>query len=85
VTGSSPHETSALGMLFYGVEVASSTPFLGGTLCVAGHKVRTSVQNSTGNPPPSDCSGTFSLDFLDWQATGLDPTLIEGTQVDAQS
>jgi len=37
--------------------------FQGGTLCLAASIVRTPVQSSGGNPPPADCSGSFSFHF----------------------
>ncbi len=46
------------GILFYGF-VPDANPYQGGTVCVAPPVVRTPVQSSGGNPPPSDCSGTF--------------------------
>ena len=38
-------------------------PFGGGTLCVGPLLHRTGIQFSGGNPPPSDCSGTYSFHF----------------------
>jgi hypothetical protein len=48
------------GLLFFGT-AAASIPFQGGTLCVAPPIKRTAVQNTGGNPPPNDCSGTMSF------------------------
>ncbi len=48
------------GLLFHG-RASTAVPFLGGTLCVAPPITRTAVQSSGGNPPPSDCSGTFAF------------------------
>jgi hypothetical protein len=50
------------GLLFWGY-AASNTPFQGGTKCVANPVRRTPIQNSGGNPPPDDCSGTYSFNF----------------------
>jgi hypothetical protein len=50
------------GILFWGRQPAA-IPFLGGTLCVGGTITRTGVQTSGGNPPPDDCSGTYSFQF----------------------
>jgi hypothetical protein len=55
------------GLLFYGPS-AAAIPFHGGTLCVGAPIVRTPGQNSAGNPPPNDCSGTYSYH---WTATQL--------------
>ena len=52
------------GLLFYGYNGPTNTPFLGGTLCVAPPLRRTTVQNSGGNPPPNDCSGSYVLDVV---------------------
>jgi hypothetical protein len=41
----------------------AATPFQGGYLCVSAPFARTDVQNSGGNPPPADCSGTYSFHF----------------------
>ena len=50
------------GLLFWGAAQAS-TPFQGGTKCVAAPTRRTPIQNSGGNPPPDDCSGTYDFHF----------------------
>lgn len=52
--------SSQFGMFFFG-RAPSSTPFLGGTLCVRSPLERTPVQLATGSPPPSDCTGTYSI------------------------
>jgi hypothetical protein len=41
----------------------NSAPFGGGTLCVKPPVNRTPHQNSGGNPPPDDCSGSYSFHF----------------------
>lgn len=71
------------GLLFYGF-AAASIPFQGGFLCVQPPTRRTVVQDSAGNPPPTDCSGTFSFEFNGWIQSGSDPNLIPGTEVHAQ-
>lgn len=50
------------GLIFWGLAPAA-LPFGGGTLCVQPPLVRTGVQNSGGNPPPTDCSGAYSCHF----------------------
>jgi hypothetical protein len=52
------------GLLFYG-QSAAAIPFNGGTLCVGVPIKRTPGQNSAGNPPPNDCSGTFDYHWTD--------------------
>lgn len=71
------------GVLFYGF-AANNLPFQGGFLCVKPPTKRTQVQSSAGNPPPTDCSGTFAFDFNAHAAAGVDPNLTGGTQVFAQ-
>ena len=72
------------GLFFYGLSGRDKLPFQGGILCAAPPLGRTPVQNSGGNPPPADCSGTFSLDFNAWMQGGGDPSLAPGVQVDGQ-
>lgn len=50
------------GFLFWGL-AASATPFHGGFKCVRSPTRRTPFQNSGGNPPPEDCSGSFAQFF----------------------
>lgn len=72
-----------VGILFYGFG-QNSIPFQGGLLCVTPPIKRTAVQASGGNPPPNDCSGTFSLDFNALIQGGSDPNLIPGAMPAAQ-
>ena len=71
------------GILFYGPGT-DSKPFQGGTLCVSGKIVRTQVQSSGGNPPPDDCSGTYSYDFNARIQGGADASLVQGAVVRCQ-
>jgi Tol biopolymer transport system component len=71
------------GLLFYGYS-ATAAPFYGGTRCAQTPLRRTAPQNSAGNPPPNDCSGTYSFDMHAWILSGADPALIVGTPVVAQ-
>lgn len=60
--------SSQFGMFFFG-RAPTSTPLLGGTLCVRSPLERTPVQLATGTPPPSDCTGTYSIALShDWLA-----------------
>ncbi len=71
------------GLLFYG-STAANTSFQGGTLCIKLPITRTLLQTSGGNPPPNDCSGTYSLDFNAYTQTFVDPNLTPGATVYAQ-
>jgi hypothetical protein len=72
------------GLLFYSLTGQQAIPFQGGTLCGKPPIRRTTVQNAGGNPPPNDCSGTFAMDFNVLIASGVNPLLVAGQQVDAQ-
>ncbi len=52
--------TNKNGILFYGVNGGASTPFEGGTLCVAAPVKRTPAVNSGAG---SGCAGILSIDF----------------------
>jgi hypothetical protein len=77
------------GLLFYGTTGPASTPFQGGTLCVATPIRRTGAVNSGGNPPPNDCSGVYSIDMNAFAQSPGPPTphpalTVPGTQVNCQ-
>jgi hypothetical protein len=71
------------GLLFYGFAPESS-PFQGGTLCVAAPTTRTAVQSSGGSTSGADCTGTFALDFNTRIQSGVDPALSLGAEVYCQ-
>ncbi len=75
--------SNKIGIMIYGYG-PNSLPFQGGTLCIAPPTVRTSGQASGGNPPPDDCSGTFSLDFNAYLQSGVNPALVAYRLVFAQ-
>lgn len=72
------------GLFFYSLAGPNAAPFLGGTYCVKPPTKRTAVQTSGGNPPPVDCSGTYSIDFNAYMSLGSDPNLVPGTTVRGQ-
>ena len=72
------------GILFYGLNGPNNLPFQGGWLCVQPPLKRTPIQNSGGNPPPDDCSGTYTFDFNAWLQGGSDPGVGPGVQVHGQ-
>lgn len=52
------------GVMYWGTAPrATPAPFVGGLNCVQAPVFRTPVQNSGGNAPPDDCSGTYSFFF----------------------
>jgi outer membrane protein assembly factor BamB len=60
------------GLYFYGVNGASSTPFQGGTMCVAPPRQRAPLSSSGGSPSPTaDCSGVLALDVNAFAAGAL--------------
>jgi hypothetical protein len=73
-----------LGLLFYGKTAATFLPFQGGYLCAQPPLVRTNVQSTAGGPPPNDCTGSMTIDFNVWIASGQDPALVAGRAVWAQ-
>lgn len=72
------------GMLLYTTAGRASTPFFGGTLCLAAPLRRTPSLNSGGSASGDDCTGTYAFDFNAYVALGLDPALVAGATVDAQ-
>ena len=53
-------------------------------LCINPPIRRTSVQLFGGNPPPNDCSGSYSFDFNAYAQSGGEPNLTTGTTVYSQ-
>jgi len=72
------------GLLFYSRNGRAALPFQGGTLCLAAPLVRTEPDNAGGSPSGNDCSGGLSLDFNELIASGVDPMLVSGAQVNMQ-
>jgi hypothetical protein len=63
VTGTNVRNNKS-GLLFYGLNGSASTPFQGGTLCVASQIRRTPAVTSGGTPAPAnDCTGVYSIDM----------------------
>lgn len=90
LSGSSPFHITAsailnqkAGLLMYGFQ-RGSAPFQGGTMCIAGGKKRTPVQQSGGTLGNPNCSGHFDFDMHALIASGTDPMLSVGVKVDAQ-
>lgn len=68
------------GLFFYGAH-GPSTSFQGGTLCITTPLTRTPLTFSGGS---ANCSGSASLDFSSWIASGADPRLVAGSRWAAQ-
>ena len=75
---------NSVGIFFYSTEGPAAQPFMNGTLCVQPPVRRTPAQVSGGNPPPTDCTGTFSYDFNALIQSGSNPVLQVGTLVGGQ-
>ena len=73
--------SAKFGVLFYGKSGPAALAFQGGILCAQPPLVRTKLQNSSGS---GHCGGTFDVDFNAWIASGADPGLVAGQQVNAQ-
>ncbi|HVS11165.1 MAG TPA: hypothetical protein VMS76_14945 [Planctomycetota bacterium] len=73
--------SAKFGLLLYGRQGHTARSIQGGTLCVKSPVIRTPVQDSGGSPP---CGGNYSFDFNAWIASGVDPGLVAGQQVNAQ-
>jgi hypothetical protein len=73
-----------IGRLLYSLGQAS-TPFQGGTLCLALPLTRTPASNSGAKAPPFEaCSGELEFDFNAHIQSGLDPRLVPGIFVYGQ-
>jgi hypothetical protein len=71
------------GLLFYSY-TPKQVPYQGGYLCVQAPTKRTPAMSSGGNPPPDDCSGSYTFDFNARIQSGIDPGLVAGALVYAQ-
>jgi hypothetical protein len=71
------------GLLIYSRQPIAA-PFQGGTLCVNTPIKRTSTQTSGGSTSGTDCSGNFGFDFNARIQSGIDTTLVTGSEVFTQ-
>ncbi|HTF87014.1 MAG TPA: hypothetical protein VK843_01300 [Planctomycetota bacterium] len=78
------------GLYLYSDGSQVSVPFFGGTRCVGSPVRRSVAMNSGGNPPPNDCSGSYTIDWNMFSVGGLGGTpqgylLVPGIVVQVQA
>lgn len=71
------------GIFFYGKSGPAAAPFQGAFLCVQPPALRTPASNSGGTP--GLCDGAYSIDFNAYIASGVDPALVTGANVNLQA
>lgn len=76
--------SGSLGIFYYGTSGTASGTLLGFSQCVKPPTIRTPVAQTGGSFPPSDCTGSLTIDFNAWIAAGSDPSLVAGTLVYGQ-
>ena len=82
VVSSPSVQPGVVGIFFYGQSGMLSAPFQGGFLCVNPPLLRTPMQSSGA---AGACAGLFSIDFNTYTASGVDPSLVQGSTVFIQN
>ncbi len=76
--------SSSFGFFFYSTGRPILTPFKGQYLCMEPPVHRMHLQPTAGSLTP-DCTGSLSVDFNAWIASGADPALVPGENVCIQA
>ncbi len=83
VAMSAPVPGTHIGIFFYGQNGPAAIPFSGAFLCAEPPVLRTPASFPGGTF--GMCNGAYMIDFNAYIATGVDPTLVAGSQVQLQS
>ncbi len=74
-------DQNVTGLVFFGLSGSSSTPFQGGTLCVAPPTTRLPGKNTLGG---FSCAGSLNYTLSDFLATPAGPSIVVGSQIHCQ-
>jgi hypothetical protein len=74
-------DQNVTGLIFFGLSGSASTPFQGGTLCVAPPTTRLPGKNTLGG---GACAGSLTYTLSDFLATPAGPSIVVGSQIHCQ-